>query len=52
MIVDHRAFILEHTRLQRPPHAPELQLYLATEIEPIWRSTEEVLQQTGVDPPF
>ena len=52
MTLDHRSFILQHTRLQRPPHAPELQLYLATEIEPIWRSTEEVMQQTGLDPPF
>lgn len=49
---ERRAFVLEHTRLQRPPHAPELQLHLATEIEPIWRSTEQALQQQGIDPPF
>ena len=52
MIGDHRAFILKHTRLQSPPHAPELQLYLATEIEPIWRQTETALQQHGLEPPF
>jgi predicted nicotinamide N-methyase len=52
MIEDRRAFILEHTRLQRPPHAPELQLHLASEIEPIWRQTEEALGRTGLDPPF
>ena len=52
MILDRRAFILEHARLQRPPHAPELQLYLASEIEPIWRSTEEALQEKGLEPPF
>jgi predicted nicotinamide N-methyase len=52
MILDRRAFILEHTRLQRPPHAPELQLHLASEIEPIWRQTEEALGRTGLDPPF
>ncbi len=52
MILDRHAFILEHTRLQRPPHAPELQLHLASEVEPIWRMTEEALQQTGLDPPF
>jgi predicted nicotinamide N-methyase len=52
MILDRRAFILEHTRLQRPPHAPELQLHLASEIEPIWRSTEEALRQEGLEPPF
>ncbi len=52
IILDHRAFILQHTRLQRPPHAPEMQLHLASEIEPIWRSTEEALAETGLDPPF
>ncbi len=52
MILDRRGFVLEHTRLQRPPHAPELELYLATEVEPIWRMTETALEQTGLDPPF
>ena len=52
MTLDRRAFILQHTRLQRPPHTPELQLHLATEVEPIWRQTEEALSRTGLDPPF
>ena len=52
MIGDHRAFIIKHTRLQSPPHAPELKLYLASEIEPIWRQTEAELQQQGLEPPF
>jgi predicted nicotinamide N-methyase len=50
--LDRRDFILKHTRLQRPPHTPEIQLYLASEIEPIWRSTEVALQRQGIDPPF
>jgi len=52
MIPDRRAFILEHTELQSPPHAPELRLHLASEIEPIWRRTEEELQRQGLEPPF
>jgi predicted nicotinamide N-methyase len=52
MSLDRRGFVLRHTRLQRPPHTPEIELYLATEIEPIWRETEEALKRTGVDPPF
>jgi predicted nicotinamide N-methyase len=52
MITDRRAFILEHTRLQAPPHAPELQLHLADEITPIWRLTEEELGDLGLPPPF
>ena len=52
MITDRRAFILENTRLQAPPHAPELVLYLADEITPIWRLTEEALEEMGLPPPF
>jgi len=52
MITDRRAFILENTRLQPPPHAPELSLYLADEITPIWRLTEEELETIGLPPPF
>lgn len=49
---DARAFILANTRLQRPPHAPELQLHLADEVTPLWRLTEEALGELGVAPPF
>jgi predicted nicotinamide N-methyase len=49
---DRADFIRRHTRLQRPPHAPELQLWLADEITPLWRSTEEELAAQGVPPPF
>jgi len=52
MITDRRAFILDNTRLQSPPHAPELALYLADEITPIWRLTEEALEEIGLPPPF
>jgi predicted nicotinamide N-methyase len=47
-----RDFILQNTRLQRPPHAPELVLQLADEITPIWRLTEEALAKIGLPPPF
>lgn len=47
-----RAFILANTRLQTPPHTPELTLRLADEITPIWRMTEEALEQIGLPPPF
>ena len=47
-----RAFILQNTRLQHPPHTPELALQLADEITPIWRLTEEALEAMGVPPPF
>lgn len=47
-----RAFILANTRRQHPPHTPELVLHLADEITPIWRLTEEALEEMGLPPPF
>ena len=47
-----RQFILENTRLQSPPHTPELSLHLADEVTPIWRMTEEALDEIGLPPPF
>jgi predicted nicotinamide N-methyase len=52
MITDRSAFIVENTRLQATPHAPELRLHLADEITPIWRMTEEALEEMGLPPPF
>lgn len=49
---ERRAFILANTRLQAPPHAPELRLQLADEVTPIWRMTEEELGELGLPPPF
>jgi len=47
-----RDFIVANTRLQRPPHVPEIQLHLADEITPIWKLTEEALEAIGLPPPF
>ena len=52
MILDRPAFILEHTRLMRPPHTPELWLHMADDVTPIWRMTEEALEAIGLPPPF
>lgn len=49
---DRRAFVLANTRLQRPPHTPELQLHLADEVTPLWRMTEAALAERGAPPPF
>lgn len=52
MIPDPTAFILANTRLQTVPHAPEISLWLADEVTPIWRMTEEELGEMGLPPPF
>jgi predicted nicotinamide N-methyase len=46
------AFIAAHTVLARPPLVPEIALYLATEITPIWQASEAFLAQANIDPPF
>ncbi len=46
------AFITAHTELARPALVPEIALYLATEITPIWLASEAFLEQAGIAPPF
>lgn len=45
-------FITSNAALIAPPLVPEIRLYLATEVEPIWRKTEEELAREGVPPPY
>lgn len=52
MIPDPKAFIVANTRLQPVPHAPEISLWLADEVTPIWRLTEAELGEMGLPPPF
>lgn len=51
-IIDPTVFIRENTRIQSVPHAPEISLWLADEVTPIWRMTEEALEEIGLPPPF
>jgi predicted nicotinamide N-methyase len=45
-------FIRANTRLLAPPLVPEIRLHLAEESLPIWRRTEEELEQDGLPPPY
>ena len=49
---DPEAFIIAHTAIARPALVPEIPLYLATEITPIWQATEAWLGEQGIEPPF
>jgi predicted nicotinamide N-methyase len=51
-VTDPAAFIKANTALVPPPLVPEVKLHLATEIVPLWRSTEEELEAQGVPPPY
>jgi len=46
------AFIAANAALAPPPLVPEIRLHLATEVLPLWRATEEELEQMGVPPPY
>jgi predicted nicotinamide N-methyase len=46
------AFIRANSTLARPALVPELRLYLATEITPIWQATETWLAHANIAPPF
>src|SRR5689334_22790183 len=45
-------FIRRNTAIAAPPLVPEIRLYLASEITPIWRATEETLARGAVPPPY
>ena len=45
-------FITANAALIAPPLVPEIKLYLATEVVPLWRATEEELAKIGVPPPY
>ena len=46
------AFIRANAALLAPPLVPEIKLYLATEVVPLWRATEDELAKIGVPPPY
>ena len=52
MIGDRKAFIRANTRLKPVPLVREISLYVAEESVPIWRKTEEELNEMGLPPPY
>ncbi len=45
-------FVAANTALSRPPLVPEVALYLATAITPIWLASETFLHESNIEPPF
>jgi predicted nicotinamide N-methyase len=45
-------FIRSQTTLTTPSLIPEIKLYLATEVTPLWHMTEEKFGATNMPPPF
>lgn len=46
------AFIQHNAAIRATELVPEIRLYLADEITPIWEATEESLKEQGLPPPF
>lgn len=51
-ISDPAEFICANTRLQAPPHVPEISLHLADEAMELWKLTEDQLGELGLPLPF
>ena len=51
-IPDPDTFVRDNTALEHPPLVPELRLHLASEVVPLWQSTEAELAESGLPPPF
>ena len=50
--MDPTLFIQRNTAIVAPPLVPEIRLYLATQMTPIWQATEETLARGAVPPPY
>jgi predicted nicotinamide N-methyase len=50
--MDPASFVRGNTAITAPPLVPEIRLYLATEVTPIWQATEETLARNALPPPF
>lgn len=51
-IADRQTFIRTNTRLRSGPLVPEIAVFLADESLPIWKQTEDELNEAGLPPPF
>ena len=51
-MVNHAAFIQANTLRASTPFVPEISLFLATEITPIWQATEVWLDAHNLPPPY
>jgi predicted nicotinamide N-methyase len=50
--MDPELFVRHNTAIMQPPLVPEISLYLASAMTPIWLATEETLARGAVPPPF
>ncbi len=46
------AFIQANTEIDCPPACPEIKLWIATEVTPLWEATEQALLRVNLPPPY
>ena len=51
-LAERQTFVREHTALAEVPLVPEIRLYTATDMTPLWRATQAWLGTYGHDVPF
>jgi predicted nicotinamide N-methyase len=51
-VIDPATFVRQQTALAAPPLVPEIRLYLASAVTPLWRATEVTLAAREVPPPY
>lgn len=49
---ERMAFVREHTVVAEVPFVPEIRLFTATDVTPLWRATQDWLGTFGLDVPF
>ncbi|MGE5545893.1 MAG: class I SAM-dependent methyltransferase [Solirubrobacterales bacterium] len=49
---DAKAFIRDNTEVSHPPACPEIKLWMATEVTPLWEATEAALLRVNLPPPY
>jgi len=49
---DYESFIRANTAVASPPLCPEIRLYLATAVTPLWQATEAALEKAQLPPPY
>lgn len=52
MAEDPAAFIRAMTEIAHPPTCPEIRLWMASEVTPLWEATEEALMRVNLPPPY
>lgn len=52
MAQDPAQFIREVTEVAQPPACPEINLWMATEVTPLWEATESALLRINMPPPY